>query len=224
MLIQKIPSSACSCFSWVLNSSVHTSELSDHRPMINMRDTFPLVATPRVTQLENPLFFLALLCRDIHLLAIEDRVGVGRNQTQVAISVIILGRAYENMVHRCVGRDEVPRRIYIHFILGVLADVLEWCASESIQTYSSKPRLNNFVWPKNFSISFLHKHDPQLIPIVPRKNRRVIMHRDPIINDHTLPEPINKEPNTISTIRWLFSSFEDSLDDEWVLTDASQGW
>ena len=70
--------------------------------------TLPLVLPPRVLHLYDPLLLLPLLGGDVHLLHVQHGVRVLRNQAQVAVSIVVLGRACQQVVELEVGVDEGP--------------------------------------------------------------------------------------------------------------------
>ena len=75
---------------------------------------------------------------------------------------------------------------------------------------------------EEFGICFFEKHDPDLWSVISAEDRSIVMKREIVIDDHTLPESINEEPYSIVAIGAGLGSFKKSFNDKGVLADSSQ--
>lgn len=155
MAIQKIPSSAFWKFSCYLNSSLHTSEYSDHRPKINLSITFPFIFSPRIKQFNNSFFLLSFFCFDKNLFDIENSICMLRYQTQIFISIIVLCWTTNKMIFIIMLCKEIPRYLFVNFFVWIFAQIFVRSSCKWAQCMTCKSRLNSLIWAINFCISLL---------------------------------------------------------------------
>ena len=74
----------------------------------------------------------------MHLLYVEDGVGVGGDQALVAIAVVVFGGAGEEVLLFEVGDDELPGGVDVDGGFGVLGEVLVGCAGERVEGNAGK--------------------------------------------------------------------------------------
>lgn len=68
----------------------------------------------------------------MHLLAIQDCVGVGGDQAKMTVAVVVFGGTCDEVVHGGMCGEKLPCNVLVYFIGGIFDQILVRSSSEGI--------------------------------------------------------------------------------------------